>query len=185
MSNEITERKLRYQWTSFPLMERPKQSLMLLILITFLIVIVWQFAMWTVTCYGECNIYLYDNADDYYTRHLHEYTCDGDCVWHYPQPLLFLLGMIILFAGIMPYLVPTQYYFYENDLKVQYLFIKVEKKYTDFGCFYTDKMGVMLCTFKMPRRLDRFRGQSIRFSKSQTEREEIIAFLKEKIGKQY
>ena len=101
------------------------------------------------------------------------------------QPLYYFLGIFILLIGIMPYIVPTTYYFFDEGILVQYPLVKVEKSYREFGCFYVDKLGIMLSTFKMPRRLDTFRGQSIRFSKTATEREAIINLLKEKIGKQY
>lgn len=63
--------------------------------------------------------------------------------------------------------------------------MKVERKYKDFGCFYSDKHGVMLSTFKTPRRLDPFRGLSVRFSKTQSEKDELLKFLENKIGKRY
>jgi len=101
------------------------------------------------------------------------------------QPLFYILGIMILFIGLAPYFVPTRYYFFEEGLLVQYPILKVEKLYKDFGCFYVDKSGIMLSTFKLPRRLDAFRGQSIRFSKTREEREAIIEFLKAKVGKRY
>ena len=101
------------------------------------------------------------------------------------QPLYYILGILMLCGGLMPYFVPTEYYFFEEHFLVQYPFVKIEKLYREYGCFYADKMGIMLSTFTSPRRLDKFRGQSIRFSKTQEERKIIIEFLKEKIGKQY
>ena len=100
-------------------------------------------------------------------------------------PLYYFLGVFILLIGIIPYFIPTSYYFFENGLLIQYPIVKIEKLYSDFGCFYADKMGIMLSTYKIPRRMDTFRGQSIRFSKSANERQQILNFLKEKIGKQY
>ena len=100
-------------------------------------------------------------------------------------PLYYFLGIFMWCIALMPFLVPTSYYFLENGIIVQYPFIKIEKLYEEYGCFYADKMGIMLSTFKMPRRLDAFRGQSIRFSKTQAERTEILQFLEEKIGKKY
>ena len=100
-------------------------------------------------------------------------------------PLYYFLGVFILLIGIMPYFIPTSYFFFEKGILVQYPIVKIEKLYKDFGCFYADKMGIMLSPYKKPRRIDTFRGQSIRFSKSQIERPEIIAFLKEKIGNVY
>ena len=101
------------------------------------------------------------------------------------QPLYYVLGVFIFMMGIMPYFIPTTYYFFESGFLVQYPIVKVEKLYSEYGCFYADKQGIMLSTFKIPRRLDTFRGQSIRFSKTASEKDEILAFLKEKIGKQY
>jgi hypothetical protein len=85
----------------------------------------------------------------------------------------------------MPYFVPTTYYFFDEGFLVQYPIFKIQKKYKEYPCFYSDYNGIMLSTFTRPRRLDTFRGQSIRFSKNKAERDEIITFLKEKIGKQY
>ncbi|MCK4311804.1 MAG: hypothetical protein KAW88_03610 [Candidatus Cloacimonetes bacterium] len=99
------------------------------------------------------------------------------------MPLFYYLGLAILFFSLISYFIPTRYAFYENRIEIHYWFIKVEKFYSDFGCFYADKKGVMLSTFKMHRRLDAFRGQSIRFSKSKSEKEEFFKLLKEKIGK--
>jgi len=101
------------------------------------------------------------------------------------QPLYYMLGIFMLFVGIIPYFVPTQYYFFDKGIVVIYPIVKIEKLYSDFGCFYADKNGIMLSTFSRPRRLDSFRGQSIRFSRDKNEREEIIEFLKDKVGKRY
>jgi len=43
----------------------------------------------------------------------------------------------------------------------------------------------LFSTFGKPRGLDRFRGQSIRFTKKQKEREDVLNFLDEKIGNRY
>lgn len=99
-------------------------------------------------------------------------------------PLYYVLGVLMLFIGIIPYFVETKYSFFEDHLLVNYPLVKIEKKYEEYGCFYFDKKGVMLSTFKSPRRLDAFRGQSVRLSKSQAEREELHKLLLEKIGKE-
>lgn len=101
------------------------------------------------------------------------------------QPLYYVLGLLIFFIGIVPYFIPTRYYFFDEGFMVQYPLVKVEKLYSEYLCFYSDKLGIMLSTFKRPRRLDAFRGQSVRFSKTAKEKEEIIKLLKEKVGKQY
>ena len=99
------------------------------------------------------------------------------------MPLFYYLGLAILFFSLISYFIPTKYTFFENKIEILYWFIKVERFYSDFGCFYADKKGVMLSTFKMHRRLDAFRGQSIRFSKFKSEKEELFKLLEEKIGK--
>jgi len=101
------------------------------------------------------------------------------------QPLYYVLGIFMLLIPIMPYLTPTTYYLFDMGFLVQYPLVQVRKKYSEYGCFYADKLGVMLSTYKTPRRMDTFRGQSLRFSKTASERGEVLALLKEKIGKQY
>jgi hypothetical protein len=109
------------------------------------------------------------------------------CLWQIfmvredPMPLYYILGVLMMFIALFPYFVPTSYYFFETGFLVQYPFVQVERLYTDYGCFYADKMGIMLSTYKMPRRMDTFRGQSIRFSKNGEEREAILAFLEGKM----
>jgi len=100
------------------------------------------------------------------------------------QPLYYVLGILMLMIGIMPYFIPTTYYLFHIGFMVQYPLVQVRKKYTEYGCFYADKLGVMLSTYTTPRRMDTFRGQSLRFSKSATERPAVLALLNEKIGKQ-
>lgn len=104
---------------------------------------------------------------------------------NWQQPLFYFIGMILLLANLLPYFIPTDYEMDEYEIHVRYLFIKIKRKYTDFGCFYQDKRGIMLSTFKMPRRLDPFRGQSLRFSQKKEEAELLTEILMRKIGKRY
>ncbi len=96
-----------------------------------------------------------------------------------------LLSLFFLFSSLFSYFVPTYYEFYEDYVFIKVLVFKRERKYTEFKCFYVDKKGVMLSTFARPRGLDRFRGQSIRFTKEQKETENILNFLEEKIGNRF
>jgi len=77
------------------------------------------------------------------------------------QPFYYFLGMILVFGNLLPYFIITEYELYE------------------------DKHGIMLSTFKMPRRLDPFRGLSLRFSSDKKEREKLVEILMQKIGKKY
>lgn len=106
-------------------------------------------------------------------------------VVQWQQPWYYFLGMLLVLGSLLPYFIPTTYELYEYEIVIHYLLIKITRKYTDFGCFYSDKRGIMLSTFKLPRRLDAFRGQSLRFSKEKTEKERLIEILTRKVGKQY
>ncbi|HOZ00886.1 MAG TPA: hypothetical protein PLG20_03660 [Candidatus Syntrophosphaera sp.] len=101
------------------------------------------------------------------------------------QPWFYFLGMLLVLGSLLPYFIPTTYYLYEYEIVIYYLFLKITRRYSDFGCFYCDKRGVMLSTFKLPRRLDAYRGQSLRFSRTQAEKAQLLEILGRKIGKQY
>ncbi|MDD4310610.1 MAG: hypothetical protein PHO32_09535 [Candidatus Cloacimonetes bacterium] len=106
-------------------------------------------------------------------------------VLSWAQPFYYYLGMLLIIVNLLPYFILTVYELYEDRFVVRYLFIKIDRPYSDFGCYYQDKRGIMLSTFKMPRRLDAFRGQSFRFSQSKKEAEELDGILSQKIGKKF
>jgi len=111
-------------------------------------------------------------------------------LWHitvfsWGSPIMYFVSLMILFLNLLPYFIVTKYELYEDRIEVSYMFVKVKRSYSDFGCFYRDKNGVMLSTFKLPRRLDAFRGQSLRFSKDQKEAPQVMDLLMMKIGKKY
>jgi hypothetical protein len=103
--------------------------------------------------------------------------------WNYP--LFFYGGIILVFISLLPYFISTKYELYDEKITIYYAFMKIERKWDDFGCFYSDKRGIMLSTFKTPRRLDSFRGQSLRYSATKSEKAELLILLKQKVGKQY
>jgi len=111
-------------------------------------------------------------------------------VWYitftqWKSPVFFYIGMALLIFELLPYFVPTKYLLFEELIVIKYPFAKVEKKYSEFGCFYIDNNGIMLSQFSRPHRLDRFRGQSLRFSGDKSEKDIVIAILKEKIGAKF
>ncbi|HPS61060.1 MAG TPA: hypothetical protein PLE33_07325 [Candidatus Cloacimonas sp.] len=138
------------KWKSWPLVERPWTSL---ILILFLLIL---------------SFLLYYIA-----------------VINWQQPFYYILGMLLVLGNLLPYFILTEYELYEDRVQVRYLFLKVSRPFSDFGCFYEDKRGIMLSTFTAPRRLDAFRGLSLRFSADKKEREQLIFILMQKIGKKY
>lgn len=100
-------------------------------------------------------------------------------------PIYFYLGMMFFIGSMINWFIPTTYELHDEGFTVYYSFIKVERKWTEFHCWYSDKKGVLLSTFHRPRRLDSFRGQSLRFSRSQEEKEKLFALLEEKAGKRF
>lgn len=103
--------------------------------------------------------------------------------WNYP--IFYYGGMFLVIINLLPYFIVTEYNLLDSEIEIRYWFMKIKRNYSDFGCFYRDKRGIMLSTFKMPRRLDAFRGQSLRFSKDRAELDQLIDILKTKIGKEY
>jgi hypothetical protein len=104
---------------------------------------------------------------------------------HWGYPIFYYGGMLLTIGNLLPYFIASRYQLFDEGIVIRYLFIKVERKFADFGCFYLDKRGIMLSTFKTPRRLDTFRGQSLRFSFKQQEKEELIRILQEKGLRKY
>jgi len=103
-------------------------------------------------------------------------------VVNWNMPIFFYLGMVLFLLSLITYFIPTTYGLYEDRIVVHYWLFKAERPYSHFGCYYIDKKGVMLSTFKMPRKLDPFRGLSLRFSKTRSEKDDLLEILKEKIG---
>ena len=143
MSND----KPLLSWTSHPLRDYPRSSIILIAFIIILGVSLWRIA-----------------------------------VIEWEMPLFYYLGLLIFIISLAPYFIPTKYEFWDNNIVVYYWMIRVERKYSDYKCYYSDKKGMMLSTFKMPRRLDPFRGLNIRFSKTREEKEKLLEILEEKIG---
>lgn len=106
-------------------------------------------------------------------------------VLQWSMPIFHIGGMLLLIMSLLPYFILTEYNMYEDKIVIKYLFLRVERKYSDFGCFYSDGRGVMLSTFKLPRSLDSYRGQSLRFSKDKHEAELVLELLSKKITRKY
>ncbi len=106
-------------------------------------------------------------------------------VLNWQMPLFYYGGMLLLLLNLLPYFIMTEYELYDTEIVIYYAFVKINRPYSQFGCFYRDKYGIMLSTFKIPRRLDPFRGQSLRFSKNREEIPRLTEILTEKIGKEF
>lgn len=106
-------------------------------------------------------------------------------VAYWEMPLFYILSIAFLFIEIFPYFIPSSYQVYQNKIIAHYGVFTMEKELDNYKCFYADKLGIMLSTYRRPSRMDRFRGMSIRFSKNKEEKDKLISFLKERIGKKY
>lgn len=137
-------------WTSHPLVDDTRRSIMLLLIMIIVSIILYHTAI---------------------------------VEWH--APIYFYLGMLFFIGSLISWFIPTRYELYDDKIMIYYWQIKMEKNWKDFRCWYADKKGVMLGTFTRPRRLDNFRGQSLRFSKSQSEKEALFLILENKIGNRY
>ncbi|MDP8231725.1 MAG: hypothetical protein P9L91_03545 [Candidatus Zophobacter franzmannii] len=103
-------------------------------------------------------------------------------VVNWQMPFYYYFGMTILFMGLITYFIPSYYTFYDTHIEAKYLFFKVRREYTDFRCYFMDKRGIMLSTFRRPNRLDAFRGLNLRFSKDAEEKQELLELLEKRIG---
>ena len=148
MSNNTENIELK--WTSHPLKDFPRSSMILVIFILIMAISLWKIAV---------------------------------VIWE--MPLFYYLGMMLFLLSLITYFIPTTYILTNSKITIYYWLIKTEKLYSDFGCYYMDKKGIMLGTFKKPRRLDAFRGTSLRFSKSKLEKEKLLGILELKIGNKY
>jgi len=137
-------------WTSFPFVERPVTSIILVAIIVAITIYLWFIS-----------------------------------VEKWEMPLFYFIFVLLFTMELLPYFIPTTYKIYDDRIEIRYTFVKVEKQFNQFGCYYADKRGVLLSTFTKPSRLDRFRGQSLRFSKSKKEKEKLFSILDEKIGRKY
>lgn len=101
------------------------------------------------------------------------------------MPIFYYIGVLVFFFSLISYFIPTRYELYDTKIIIFYWIIKTERHYSDFKCYYSDKKGVMLSTFNRPRRLDPFRGLSLRFTRRADEKIELFKILDQKVGKSY
>jgi len=138
------------KWTSHPLVDDTKRSILLIIVMIIISLILYQTA-----------------------------------IINWKAPIYFILGMAFFIGSMITWFIPTTYILFNEKIVIYYWIIRIEKNWNDFGCWYADNKGVMLGTFKRPRRLDNFRGQSIRFSKEKKEKDKLFELLNQKIGNRY
>lgn len=93
---------------------------------------------------------------------------------------IVLLAAAFLFTSLSSYFFPTRYKANSEGITVKGIFFRQMRPWSHFRIYYADKRGVQLSTFTRPSRLDPFRGTSLLFSKDN--REEVLAFIKERLA---
>ncbi len=156
--------KYPLRWVSHPMREYPITTGILLLFL------------------GLIAAFLWDVTSTPVDQSITVFTWVGMNVAGWDMPFFYYLGIIFLFFSLITYFIPTYYQCDEDLITIRYWFFKVTHRYDEYGCFYLDAKGVMLSTFKRPRRLDPFRGLSLRFSRSRKEKQPLLDILQERIG---
>ena len=90
-----------------------------------------------------------------------------------------LLYVVFFFLTFLGYWFPTFYKVNDTGLYIKRLFMKIEKKWSDYKKVYTDDRGFFLSPFKEKNFLMKTRG--IYIICNVPERDKIINFVKEKV----
>jgi len=89
-----------------------------------------------------------------------------------------ILGFLILTGSLAGFYFPSHYQFTDNKIIIMTKMQKLEKKWSQYRSYYSDKNGVLLSPFARPSRLENFRGVYIKFWYN---KDEVMAIVKEKI----
>ena len=96
----------------------------------------------------------------------------GGYIWLYIPGVL--LGLIIISLTLLPYFMPTRYIIKDSGIEVHYLFQKKTYNWSTFRSYYNDENGILLSPFRVPNRLENFRGLYVRFG---SEKEKIQTLI--------
>ncbi len=89
-----------------------------------------------------------------------------------------ILGFLILTGSLAGFYFPSHYQFTNSKIIVKTKMQTLEKKWSQYRSYYSDKNGVLLSPFGRPSRLENFRGIYIKFWNN---KEEVMAIVKDKI----
>lgn len=91
-----------------------------------------------------------------------------------------VLALVALYLSLAKFYFPTRYAMNDHGLVIRTTTQKIEKPWSMYRSCYPDKNGVLLSPFAEPTRMENFRGTYILFDKN---KEEVVAFIKERINK--
>ena len=89
-----------------------------------------------------------------------------------------ILGFLILTGSLAGFYFPSHYKFTDDGIYVKTTMQTLEKKWTQYRSYYSDKNGVLLSPFARPSRLENFRGIYIKFWNN---KEDVMAIVRGKI----
>lgn len=89
-----------------------------------------------------------------------------------------ILGFLILTGSLAGFYFPSHYQFTESKIIIKTTMQTLEKKWSQYRSYYSDKNGVLLSPFGRPSRLENFRGVYIKFWNN---KDEVMAIVKDKI----
>jgi len=95
------------------------------------------------------------------------------------DPLLVLLGFLLLALPLASYFFPTRVRFDEKSVTVRSIWGSRSRRWDSFRSFQYDREHVRLCPLSAPSRLDPYRGVLLRFAGN---RDEVLAFLRRRIA---
>ena len=88
--------------------------------------------------------------------------------------LTFVLAVFLLGTSLGPFFFPTHYELTAEGPRRRILFLRTERRWSEFRRYDWDEDGVKLSPFSRPGRLEPFRGFFLRFDGN---REEVLAYL--------
>jgi hypothetical protein len=92
-----------------------------------------------------------------------------------------ILALLLLFILLAPYFLPSRFEVSETGVKKFFFLFNRDRAWSVYKRCAPQKDGVFLGTFSAPSRLDSFRGDFLRFSRT-TDRERVMALVREHVG---
>jgi hypothetical protein len=89
-----------------------------------------------------------------------------------------VLALIILFASLAKFFMPTTYRFLERRIAIKTTMQTSYKEWRLFRSYYPDRNGVLLSPFAGPSRLENFRGIYVMFNEN---RDDVLRIVKTRI----
>jgi len=96
-------------------------------------------------------------------------------------PVCGILALLLLFILLGPYFLPCRFEISETGVKKFFFLFNRDRPWSVYKRYVAQKDGVFLGTFAAPSRLDSFRGDFLRFSRT-TDRERVTALVRKHVG---